>query len=302
MANQVTTIVRPAGPTVGQTEVRGVSYWAAAWRRFKQNKMAVASGVFVILLIVIAMLAPVIAPYRYDETHYDHVFEPPSARFLFGTDDLGRDVLSRILYSIRNALIVAFGSQIVVLFIGILLGALAGFRGGLVDTVIMRVVDIMYAFPTFLFNVILVTVLGRGLFTIFLAIGLTGWAGLARLVRGQILSLKQVEFVEAARALGARDGHIIRRYLLPNALGPIIISFMMGIPWAMMTESALSLMGMGLRPPMPSFGNLLNIGNSMILGFPHLLISPALIFALILLSFNFLGDGIRDALNPRSEV
>ncbi|MGQ9778880.1 MAG: ABC transporter permease [Bacillota bacterium] len=302
MANQVTTIVRPAGPTVGQTEVRGVSYWAAAWRRFKQNKMAVASGVFVIILVLVALFTPVIAPYRYDETHYDHVFEPPSLRFLFGTDDLGRDLLSRILYSIRNALAVAFGSQVVVLFIGVLLGALAGFRGGLVDTVIMRIVDIMYAFPTFLFNVILVTVLGRGLFTIFLAIGLTGWAGLARLVRGQILSLKQMEFVEAARALGARDGHIIRKYLLPNALGPIIISFMMGIPWAMMTESALSLMGMGLRPPMPSFGNLLNIGNSMILGFPHLLVPPALIFALILLSFNFLGDGIRDALNPRSEV
>lgn len=302
MANQATTIVRPAGPTVGRTEVRGVSYWAAAWRRFKQNKMAVASGVFVIILVLVALFTPVIAPYRYDETHYDHVFEPPSLRFLFGTDELGRDLLSRILYSIRNALAVAFGSQVVVLFIGVLLGALAGFRGGLVDTVIMRIVDIMYAFPTFLFNVILVTVLGRGLFTIFLAIGLTGWAGLARLVRGQILSLKQMEFVEAARALGARDGHIIRKYLLPNALGPIIISFMMGIPWAMMTESALSLMGMGLRPPMPSFGNLLNIGNSMILGFPHLLVPPALIFGLILLSFNFLGDGIRDALNPRSEV
>ncbi|NLG85537.1 MAG: ABC transporter permease, partial [Firmicutes bacterium] len=202
MANEATTIVRPAGPPLGRAEVRGVSYWAAAWRRFKQNKMAVASGIFVIFLILVALLAPVIAPYPYDETHYDHVFEPPSLRFLFGTDDLGRDQLSRILYSIRNALIVAFGSQVVVLFIGVLLGALAGFRGGLVDTAIMRIVDIMYAFPTFLFNVILVTVLGRGLFTIFLAIGLTGWAGLARLVRGQILSLKRMEFVEAARALG----------------------------------------------------------------------------------------------------
>lgn len=208
MANQATGLARPAGATVGQRKARGgVSYWAAAWRRFKQNRMAVASGIFVIALILIAILAPVIAPYRYDETHYDHVFEPPSLRFPFGTDDLGRDMLSRILYSLRNALIVAFGSQFVVLVIGVLLGALAGFRGGVVDTLIMRLVDVMYAFPTFLFNVILVTVLGRGLFTIFLAIGLTGWAGLARLVRGQILSLKQSEFVEAARALGARDGH-----------------------------------------------------------------------------------------------
>jgi peptide/nickel transport system permease protein len=211
-------------------------------------------------------------------------------------------MLSRVLYSLRNALLVAFGSQTITLVLGVLLGAIAGFRGGLVDTLIMRFVDIMYAFPTFLFNVILVTVLGRGLFTIFLAIGLVNWAGLARLVRGQILALKEAEYVEAAKALGAKDNHIIAHYLLPNTLGPIIISFMMGIPTAMMTESGLSLIGMGLRPPMPSFGNLLNSGNGMILGFPHLMAWPALCFAIILLSFNFLGDGLRDALNPRSEV
>lgn len=283
-------------------KIKSVGYWGAAWRRFKRNKMAVLGGIFVLILIVLAVLAPVIAPYRYDETHYEHAFEGPSLRFLFGTDDLGRDMLSRVLYSLRNALIVAFGAQTITLILGVLLGAIAGFRGGLVDTLIMRVVDIMYAFPTFLFNVILVTVLGRGLFTIFLAIGLVSWAGLARLVRGQILALKQAEYIEAARAIGAKDSYIITRYLLPNTLGPIIISFMMGIPTAMMTESGLSLIGMGLRPPMPSFGNLLNSGNSMVLGFPHLLVWPALTFALILLSFNFLGDGLRDALNPRSEV
>lgn len=281
---------------------KSVGYWGAAWRRFRRNKMALFSGVFVVALIILAAMAPIVAPYPYDETHYEHTFEGSSLRFLFGTDDLGRDMLSRILYSLRNALIVAFGAQTITLILGVLLGAIAGFRGGLVDTLIMRLVDIMYAFPTFLFNVILVTVLGRGLFTIFLAIGLVNWAGLARLVRGQILSLKQAEYVEAARALGAKDSYIITHYLLPNALGPIIISFTMGIPTAMMTESGLSLIGMGLRPPMPSFGNLLNSGNGMVLGFPHLLIWPALSFAIILLSFNFLGDGLRDALNPRSEV
>lgn len=281
---------------------KNVGYWRAAWRRFRRNKMAVAGGFVVLVMIVLAVFAPFVAPYGYDETHYEHTFEGSSWKFLFGTDDLGRDMFSRILYSLRNALIVAFGSQTITLILGVLLGAIAGFRGGWVDTLIMRVVDIMYAFPTFLFNVILVTVLGRGLFTIFLAIGLVNWAGLARLVRGQILGLKQVEYVEAARALGAKDQHIISRYLLPNTLGPIIISFMMGIPTAMMTESGLSLIGMGLRPPMPSFGNLLNTGNGMVLGFPHLLIWPALVFALVLLSFNFLGDGLRDALNPRSEV
>lgn len=295
-----------ASPSPGarkmKKEYKSVSYWGAAWQRFKENKMALASGIFVVILIIIAIFTPIIAPYSYDECHYEHVFEGSSLRFLFGTDDLGRDMLSRVLYSLRNALLVAFGSQTITLVLGVLLGAIAGFRGGLVDTLIMRFVDIMYAFPTFLFNVILVTVLGRGLFTIFLAIGLVNWAGLARLVRGQILALKEAEYVEAAKALGAKDNHIIAHYLLPNTLGPIIISFMMGIPTAMMTESGLSLIGMGLRPPMPSFGNLLNSGNGMILGFPHLMAWPALCFAIILLSFNFLGDGLRDALNPRSEV
>lgn len=281
---------------------RSISYWEAAWRRFKQNKMAVIGGVIVLVLVVIAILTPLIAPYRYDEAHYDHTFESSSVRFIFGTDDLGRDMFSRILYSLQNALMVAFGAQLVTLVLGILLGAIAGFRGGAVDALIMRFVDIVFAFPTFLFNVILVTVLGRGLFTIFLAIGLVNWAGLARLVRGQILSLKQAEYVEAARALGAKDSHIILRYLLPNTMGIIIVSFMTGIPAAMMTESGLSLLGMGLRPPMPSFGNLLNTGTGMILGFPHLLVWPALIFAVILLGFTYLGNGLRDALNPRSDA
>lgn len=294
---------KPDPETPEAEEIRkSVGYWRAAWRRFKRNKMAVAGGCVVLVMMILAALAPLVAPYGYDETHYEHTFEGSSLKFLFGTDELGRDMFSRVLYSLRNALIVAFGSQAITLILGVLLGAIAGYRGGWLDTLIMRFVDIMYAFPTFLFNVILVTVLGRGLFTIFLAIGLVNWAGLARLVRGQILGLKQVEYVEAARAIGAKDKHVISRYLLPNMLGPIIISFMMGIPAAMMTESGLSLIGMGLRPPMPSFGNLLNTGNGMVLGFPHLLIWPALVFALILLGFNFLGDGLRDALNPRSEV
>jgi ABC-type dipeptide/oligopeptide/nickel transport system permease subunit len=286
----------------GVSVQKGVSFWAAAWRRFKQNKMALSSGVFVVILILLAALAPVVTPHRYDTTNYEHLRERSSPQFIFGTDDLGRDMYSRILYSLRNALIVAFGAQTFSLGIGVILGAIAGYRGGFIDTIIMRLVDIMFAFPSFLFNVILVTAMGGSLFTIFISIGMTSWAGTARFVRGQILSLKNAEYIEAARALGAKDGRIIRRYLLPNTLGPILIGFMMGIPSAMITESALSLIGMGLKPPMPSFGNLLNLGNGAILGFPHLLIWPAVVFAIILLSFNFLGDGLRDALNPKSEV
>jgi ABC-type dipeptide/oligopeptide/nickel transport system permease subunit len=280
---------------------RGRGFWDSAFRRFKRNKMATLGAAAVILLLLLSILTPFVAPFPYDEQHVDHAFEGSSMKFFFGTDDLGRDMLSRVMYSLRNALLVAFCAQAITLVIGVGLGAIAGYRGGLVDGVIMRFVDIMYSFPTFLFNIVLVTAMGRGLFTIFLAIGLTQWAGLARLVRGQILSLKNAEYVEAARAIGAKDGHIIRKYLLPNVIGPIIIAFMGGIPWAMIAESGLSLLGMGLRPPMPSFGNLLNSGSGMVLGFPHLLVWPAVVFAIVLLSFNFLGDGLRDAFDPKSE-
>lgn len=285
-----------------KSDIKPVSYWGAAWRRYRRNKMAMVGGVFVVVLVLLALFTPILAPAGFDAQNPEHSFEESSWQFPFGTDDLGRDMFSRILYSLQNALTVAFGAQAISLVLGLVLGAVAAYRGGLIDTIIMRFVDIMFSFPTFLFNVILVTVLGHGLFTIFLAIGLTNWAGLARLVRGQVLSLKQAEYVEAARALGATDTHIIRKYLLPNTMGPIIISFMMGIPWAMITESALSLIGMGLQPPNPSFGNLLNTGSGAMMGFPHLMIWPAAVFALILLSFNFVGDGLNDAFNPKSEV
>lgn len=279
-----------------------VNYWSSAWRRFVKNKMALISLFYIAILIFVSIFAPWIAPYPYDEPHYGHTFEPPSRNFPFGTDDLGRCMLSRHIYAIRNALIIGFGSQIVVLIIGIILGALAGFRGGMVDTVLMRIVDIMFAFPTFLFNVILVTVMGRGLHTILLAVGVTGWPGMARLVRGLVLYLKGAEFVVAARALGAKESHIIRKYILPNMLGPIIISLAFGIPNGIWIESGLALLGMGVRPPMPSWGNMLGGASQYVLAFPHLLIFPVITFALTMLAFNYVGDGLRDALNPRSEV
>jgi ABC-type dipeptide/oligopeptide/nickel transport system permease subunit len=281
---------------------KAISFWASAWRRFSRNKMAVVGGVFAVILILTAVLAPLVAPYQYDETDSSHAFESSSWKHPFGTDDLGRDMLSRLIYSIRNALFIGLGAQFVVLVIGVILGAIAGFRGGRMDAFLMRVVDVMYAFPTFLFNVILIAVMGRGLFTIFIAIGLTSWAGIARLVRGQILVLRETEFVEAARAIGAGDGHIIRKYLLPNTVGPIIVSLAFGIPGAIWMESGLALIGMGVQPPMPSWGNLMGAGMGMVLGYPHLLIWPALTFGLTLLAFTWLGDGLQDALNPKSEV
>jgi len=283
-------------------KTRRASYWSAAWRRFKRNKMAVAGLIYIIIITIAAIFTPLIAPYPYDEPHYAYTFQPPSAKFWFGTDDLGRDMFSRNLYAMRNALLIGFGSQIVVLIIGVIIGSIAGFRGGMVDTFLMRVTDIMYAFPTFLFNVILVTVMGRGLFTILVAVGLTGWAGMARLVRGMVMYLKHAEFVEAARALGAKDSYIIRKYILPNMLGPIIVSLAFGIPNGIWVESGLALIGMGVRPPMPSWGNMIGAGLGYIMAFPYMVIFPVLTFALTLLAFTYVGDGLRDAFNPRSEV
>jgi len=202
----------------------------------------------------------------------------------------------------RNALLIGFGSQAVVVIVGVIIGAIAGFRGGTVDTILMRIVDIMYAFPTFLFNVILVTALGRGIHIILLAIGITGWAGTARLVRGMAMSLRNADFVEAARALGAKEFYIIRKYILPNMLGPIIVSIAFGIPNAIWMEAGLALVGMGVRPPMPSWGNMISAGTGYIMAFPHMVLFPALLFALTLLAFTYVGDGLRDAMSPRGEV
>jgi len=278
------------------------NYWFAAWQRFKKNRMAVISLYFIILLLLLAIFTPLIAPYHYAEQHYEYAFSRPNSKFWFGADDNGRDLLSRLMYASRNAITVGLGSQFLVLIIGVILGSIAGFRGGRTDMIIMRVVDVMLSFPTFLFNIILVTVLGRGLLTIILAIGVVNWAGLARLVRGQIMVLKNADFVEAARAIGAKDSHIIRKYLLPNTLGPIIVSMAFGIPGAIWIESGMSFLGMGLPPPMPSWGDLIGQGVAKFLGYPHLLIWPALSFALVLLAFTFFADGLQDAFNPKSEV
>ncbi len=287
---------------VSKQEHKRASYWSSVWRRFKSNKMAFVGLIFIIIITIVAIFTPWIAPYGYDETDYAHTFEKPSRQFIWGTDDLGRDVFSRNLYAMRNALLIGFGSQAIVMVVGVIIGAIAGFRGGTVDTVLMRIVDIMYAFPTFLFNVILVTALGRGIHIILLAIGITGWAGTARLVRGMVMSLRNADFVEAARALGAKEFYIIRKYVLPNMLGPIIVSIAFGIPNAIWMEAGLALVGMGVRPPMPSWGNMISAGAGYIMAFPHMVIFPALLFALTLLAFTYVGDGLRDAMSPKGEV
>lgn len=272
------------------------------WRRYSRNKAAVVGLVLVTLFLLVAALAPLVAPYHYDDQNLDRAFLPSfSPGHIFGTDDLGRDQLSRILYGMRTAAIVGFAAQGGSLVIGAIVGAISGMRGGLVDNLLMRLVDITASIPAFLLNVILATTLGPSVGTIVLALSITGWAGYARLIRGQVLAIKNNEYVLAARTLGASESHIIRYYVLPNILGPIAVAVSFGIPWAMMQEAALSIIGVGIRPPEPSWGNLISTGIAKMRGFPHLAIWPTAFFSVTLLAFTWVGDGLQEVFNPKGD-
>jgi ABC-type dipeptide/oligopeptide/nickel transport system permease subunit len=268
-----------------QTQSQSASLWQHAWRRLRRNKLAVAGGSAILLLGVLAIGADVIAPYHYTTPNFGRNFEFPNREFLLGTDHLGRDVLSRIIYGARVSMTVGVVAECIVLAIGVPLGALAGYYGGRLDMILMRFVDVMYAFPRLLFVII--------------AIGLTGWVRVARLTRAQMLSLKEREFCEAARAAGARNLAIIVRHLLPNALTPIIISLTFGIPEAIFTEAALSFIGVGISPPIPSWGQMVGENQQFIRSYWYLCVFPATGIATIMLAFTFLGDGLRDALDPK---
>jgi oligopeptide transport system permease protein len=302
------------------------SLWRDAWRRLLRNRAAVAGGIFVIVVLVAAILADngliawalgresehLLAPYGYKEVDFENTRASPSftlisdERFphLMGTDKYGRDVFSRIIYGARVSLAVGVFGSLVIMVFGLAYGSVSGYLGGRMDTLMMRFVDIMYAFPTLLFIILLMVILGSttgfpAIRNIVLGISLVSWMGTSRLVRGQFLSLKQKEFIEAARMIGATDMAIITRHLLPNSLGPIVVSVTLGIPGLIMTESVLSFIGLGVPPPFPSWGQMLNEGWRAIRADPHLIFFPALMLSLTMLAFNFLGDGLRDALDPQ---
>lgn len=279
-----------------------LSLRAQAWQRFSRNRLSLLGALWIVIIAIVAIIGPMVAPHSYATTDYMSANSPPSWHYLFGTDNLGHDVFSEVLYSIRFACIIAVGATAISFFIGAVLGLWAGMKGGITDNIIMRLVDLMFAFPSYFLNLILVVDLGRGLFPIFLSIGVTQWAGYARLVRGLVLTVKDGEMAEAARSLGAKPAYIARYYLMPNILGSIIVSLSFGMPYAMTQDAALSVVGMGLRPPMPSFGNLLNAGTGAILGYPWLLYFPSAVFGLTLLAFLFVGDGLQDALNPKGAL
>lgn len=262
---------------------------------FRKNRLATLGALYVVLMVFASLVGPLVLPYGYDEPDIGNELVVSSVEHPFGTDQQGRDLLVRNLYAVRNAVMVAVVSVLLGLVIGALVGAFAGYYEGWFDLVAMRVVDILFAFPQMLLLILLLVAIPDSLdrrIAIFIAIGLTSWAGYARLIRGQVLQAKREEYVEAARCLGASTTHILRRYILPNIAGPIIVAVSFGIPSAMMAESGMSLIGLGLKPPMPSWGNMIYDGALQMRGFPHLVLWPAFTFGLTLLAFTFIGDGL----------
>ena len=278
---------------------RSSSLWRDALRRLLRNRLAVAGATVVLVLCFLAVLADFLAPYSYTKTNFSRLNEPPSRDYPLGTDQIGRDMLSRMIYGARVSMIVGLGAQVIVVLIGVPVGALSGYIGGRVDLFLMRLVDVMYAFPNLLFVILVMSMLGAGLMNIFIAIGLTGWVGIARQTRAQVLSIKEKEFVEGARALGGGFGRVLVRHVLPNSITPIIVAVTFGIPQAIFTEAALSFIGVGINPPTPSWGQMVGEGQQYLRTYWHLCVFPSIAIAVTMLSFTFLGDGVRDALDPK---
>jgi oligopeptide transport system permease protein len=277
----------------------GSSLWRDAWLRLSKNKAAVASGIVLYTMAIVALLTPWIAPYSYEVTNLDLGASPPSWDHWLGTDRLGRDLLTRIMYGGRISLAVGFIATAVALVIGVTWGAIAGYVGGRVDAVMMRFVDILYALPFMIFIILLMVVFGRNILLLFLAIGAVEWLTMARIMRTQVQSLRQQEFVEAAVSLGLPPSAIIFKHIVPNAIGPIIVYTTLTIPSVMLLEAFLSFLGLGIQPPQTSWGVLISNGAETMEEYPWLLIFPGLALTITLFSLNFLGDGLRDALDVR---
>lgn len=286
--------------TAAATEERGVSLWQDAWRRLQKNRLALLGLGVLLAMTLTALLTPWIAPYSYDAQNLALGATPPSAQHWLGTDILGRDLLTRILYGSRVSLMVGFVATGVALSIGILYGTIAGYAGGRVDATMMRLVDIMYALPFMIFIILLMVVFGRNIVLLFFAIGAVEWLTMARIVRSQVQTLRQQEFIEAAVSLGLSRWLIVRRHLIPNTLGPVIVYTTLTIPGVILLEAFLSFLGLGIQPPQSSWGSLISAGVETMEEYPWLLLFPGLVLSITLFALNFLGDGLRDALDPRA--
>jgi oligopeptide transport system permease protein len=283
-----------------QTAEQRSSLWLDAWIKLRKNRMALFGFAVLLILCVVSLLTPLIAPYSYEEQDLMLGATPPSAAHWLGTDIFGRDMLTRIMYGGRVSLMVGFIATAVALVIGILWGSIAGFIGGRVDAVMMRIVDIMYALPFMIFIVLLMVVFGRNILLLFVAIGAVEWLTMARIVRSQVMALRKQEFIEAAYSMGLSRWTIIRRHIVPNTLGPVIVYTTLTIPSVMLLEAFLSFLGLGIQPPQSSWGLLINYGVETMEEYPWLLIFPGITLSLTLFALNFLGDGLRDALDPRA--
>lgn len=276
------------------------SYWQDAWRRLLKNKLAMAGLTFLIFLTIMAIIGPMISPHDVTEQKLVNQNLPPSSQHWFGTDELGRDVFSRTWYGARISLFVGIAAALIDFIIGVVYGGVAGYKGGKTDNVMMRIIEILYGLPYLLIVILISVVMGPGLFTIIVALTVTGWVGMARIVRGQVLQIKNYEFVLASKTFGSKTARIIRKNLLPNTMGPIIVQMTLTVPSAIFAEAFLSFLGLGIQPPYASWGSMASDGLSTILsGHWWRLFFPAFFISLTMFSFNVLGDGLQDALDPK---
>ena len=280
--------------------MKNSSLWQDAFRRLTQNRAAMIGGITILVLVILAVFAPWIAPYSYSYQNLDVGASPPSAEHLLGTDVLGRDLLSRLLYGARISLLVGFVATGVALVIGVSWGIVAGYFGGRVDSIMMRIVDVLYGLPFIIFIILLMVIFGRNIWLLFAAIGAVEWLTMARIVRAQVIGLKNQEFVQAAQVMGVSNFSMFRRHILPNILGPIAVYATLTIPQVMLLEAFLSFLGLGIQPPMSSWGTLIRYGVESMEEHYWLLIYPGLTFTITLFALNFFGDGLRDALDPKT--
>ena len=275
--------------------------WSDAWRRLKRNRLALVATIYLAFLIVVALVALVYTPYRMSAVGIAPTYAPPSAAHWFGADSIGRDVLSRLMVGAQVSLIVGVGTQLLVIAVGVPIGLLAGYYRGWLDSVLTFIINVFYGIPDLLVAMIMVFLLGPSLTNIIVAIVVTRWMDMARLMRGQTMSLREREFIEAARASGAKPFRILFGHIFPNALGPIIVQATFGVPAAILFEAFLSFLGVGVQPPTPSWGSMASDGISALEYAPHIVLVPSIALSVTLLAFNFLGDGLRDALDPRQK-
>lgn len=290
----------PGNSNYHQLPVGMTSYRREIWERFKKNRLAYVGLWILCLLIITAAVAPFISGYTYFETHLAQKNLAPSSEHWFGTDDLGRDVFTRVWYGARISLFIGITAAFIDLFIGVLWGSIAALSGGMIDEVMMRFADLLYGLPQLLIVILLMVVMGSGLLPIIIALAIFGWITMARIVRAQLLQTKQLEFVQAAKAMGASFSRVLLVHLIPNALGPIIVTMTLTVPAAIFTEALLSFLGLGVQAPIASWGTMANEGLPALRYYPWRLFFPAIMISLTMFSFNAIGDGLRDALDPKT--